>query len=418
MYKESSRIELKESITSTYLKTISAFANYDGGIIYFGISDDGEILGLDNLPGVVLNIENTINDTILPRPDYRLSTEIIENKQIIKLEVFASDSKPYYYKHYAYQRFDTATVKVDTQELTRLSLSGSNRSYDELEVDDNNLEFSVLENKLKEVVEITEFNDNILRTLGLMNGGTYNKGAVLFADKSDFQFGIDIVKFGATESIFEARNQAVKVSLLTQYDEALAEFDKWFSPYEEVTNGERVTRVKIPRDAYREAVANAITHRDYLISSDIQIRMYGDRIKITSPGALPSGLSRENFLAGDVSSIRNNVIASILHRLKIIEKFGTGIKRINSQYAKFIEQPIFDLTGNYLSITLPVISYGTPNAADKIVYELRNGALGIRELELATGFSKMKLRKQLADLLSADRISREGRSVATKYRLK
>lgn len=120
--RETRNLEFKETITSTFLKTVSAFSNYDGGTILFGVDDDGNIKGLSDIIKACLDIENKINDTISPQPDYVLEPN--EVNKTIKLIVKSGLQKPYLYKSKAYKRNDSATIEVDTLEFSRLVLEG------------------------------------------------------------------------------------------------------------------------------------------------------------------------------------------------------------------------------------------------------------------------------------------------------
>lgn len=94
--KEKQDLELKEEITNTFLKTVSAFANFGTGTIMFGIDDSGNVKGIDNPDSVRIDIENRINDNIKPKPDYNISID--QNKSIISLIIHEGDYKPYLYK--------------------------------------------------------------------------------------------------------------------------------------------------------------------------------------------------------------------------------------------------------------------------------------------------------------------------------
>lgn len=154
--RETRTLEFKETITNTFLKTVSAFSNYDGGTIYFGIDDDGNIKGLKDVKQACLDIENKINDSISPQPNYTL--EIQNNDQTIKLTVKSGIQKPYLYKSKAFKRNDTATIKADTLELSRLILEGKNISFEELPCRQQELSFEILHRKLKEHIQIEAFN--------------------------------------------------------------------------------------------------------------------------------------------------------------------------------------------------------------------------------------------------------------------
>ena len=148
--RETRVLEFKETITNTFLKTVSAFSNYDGGEILFGVDNDGNIKGLSDIKQACLDIENKINDSISPQPNYTL--EIQNNNQTIKLSVKSGLQKPYLYKAKAYKRNDTSTIEVDTLEFSRLVLEGKNIRFEELPCKDQELSFEILQHKLKEKI--------------------------------------------------------------------------------------------------------------------------------------------------------------------------------------------------------------------------------------------------------------------------
>ena len=197
--REARVLEFKETITNTFLKTVSAFSNYGGGTILFGVDDDGTVKGLPDVKQACLDIENKINDSISPQPNYTL--EIQNNDQTIKLTVKSGLQKPYLYKSKAYKRNDTATIEVDTLEFSRLILDGKNIRFEELPCKDQELSFKVLRRKLKESIQIETFNQDTLKTLNLYdNVNGFSNAAGLLADKNHFP-GIDLVKFGENISV-------------------------------------------------------------------------------------------------------------------------------------------------------------------------------------------------------------------------
>ena len=109
--------------------------------------------------------------------------------------------------------------------------------------------------------------------------------------------------------------------------------------YEKIEGMERKSVDKIPEKAFREAVANALVHRMWDIPASIKISMYPDKIEISSPGGLPAGLSEDEYLNGQISLLRNPIIGNVFFRLKYIEKFGTGIMRINYAYKNILVKP-------------------------------------------------------------------------------
>ena len=163
--KESRELKLKSTVTNTFLKTVSAFANYNSGKIIFGVDDTGKIIGLKNIEELCLDLENKINDNINPKPDFKFIKD--NKKNIITLIVEEGMNKPYLYKGKAYKRNDTSTVEVDKIELNRLTLLGLNQYYDELKARNQDLEFKILKKELEEKLSLKSFSKDVLKTLNL-----------------------------------------------------------------------------------------------------------------------------------------------------------------------------------------------------------------------------------------------------------
>ena len=167
MMKEKKNLEFKENIdTNSYLKTISAFANYGNGSIIFGITDAGDVVGVSDPQTVCLNLENRINDSIKPAPDYTLE---IQEDSTIRLTVYEGVYKPYLYKGKAYTRHDTSTVEVDRLSYIRLILEGSNQTFEELPSEKQDLIFSILEKEFIQTMGIKELNQDVMKTLERKN---------------------------------------------------------------------------------------------------------------------------------------------------------------------------------------------------------------------------------------------------------
>ena len=308
--RETRTLEFKETVTNTFLKTVSAFSNYDGGTILFGVNDDGNMKGLPDVKQSCLDIENKINDSIFPQPNYTL--EVQNNDQTIKLLVKSGLQKPYLYKSKAYKRNDTATIEVDTLEFSRLILDGKNIRFEELPCKEQELSFEVLHRKLEESIQIETFNQDTLKTLNLYdNVNGYNNAAGLLADKNHFP-GIDIVKFGENISIIQKRTTFEHISILDAYEKSIPVFRDYYQ-YEVIQGVDRKKMEKIPEVAFREAIANALIHRVWDVESQIRVLMFDDRIEVVSPGGLPSGITAEEYLSGKLSVLRNRNLANVFY---------------------------------------------------------------------------------------------------------
>ncbi|HBM48283.1 MULTISPECIES: ATP-binding protein [unclassified Clostridium] len=413
--RETRILEFKETITNTFLKTVSAFSNYDGGTVLFGIDDDGNIKGLPDVKQACLDIENKINDSITPQPDYTL--EIKNNDQTIKLTVKSGLQKPYLYKSKAYKRNDTATIEVDTLEFSRLVLDGKNIRFEELPCKDQELSFEILHRKLKETVRIENFDKDTLKTLNLYNDGNgFNNAAGLLADKNHFP-GIDIVKFGENISIIQKRSTFENVSVLEVYEKAIEVFRDYYQ-YEVIQGADRKKMEKIPEAAFREAIANALIHRVWDVDSQIRVSMFDDRIEIVSPGGLPSGITEEEYLAGKLSVLRNRNLANVFYRLGFVEIFGTGITRIKQLYAEGLIKPDFEVSENAIKIVLPIFEKNADLTEDEIViYKLLSKTMlkPISEVAPYVPFGKSKTTKLLKEMCQKGVITVEGKGKGTKY---
>ena len=413
--RETRTLEFKETITNTFLKTVSAFSNYDGGTILFGVDDDGNIKGLPDVKQACLDIENKINDSITPQPDYTL--EIQNNDQTIKLTVKSGLQKPYLYKSKAYKRNDTATIEVDTLEFSRLVLDGKNIRFEELPCKDQELSFEILHRKLKETVRIENFDKDTLKTLNLyddVNG--FNNAAGILADKNHFP-GIDIVKFGENISIIQKRSTFENVSVLEVYEKAIEVFRDYYQ-YEVIQGADRKKMEKIPEAAFREAIANALIHRVWDVDSQIRISMFDDRIEIVSPGGLPSGITEEEYLSGKLSVLRNRNLANVFYRLGFVEIFGTGITRIKQLYADSLIKPDFEVSENAIKIMLPVFEKNADLTEDEIIiYKLLSKTMlkPISEVAPYVPFGKSKTTKLLKEMCQKGVITVEGKGKSTKY---
>jgi len=421
--RETANIEFKEIVTKTFLKTVSAYANYNGGEIFFGVDDVGTIVGIDNSKEETLRVEHMINDSIVPVPRFHLTVEQRDGLEIIILAVEKGRDTPYYYDRRAYKRSDASTLEVDRFELRRLALHGINMNLEATEASEQNLAFKVLESKLKEVLGIKKISSDILRTLDLLDeGGTYNVAAELLSDVNTIPFtGIDIVRFGDSINQIQERVTIDGVSLLTQYDRAIEVFERYYQ-YEEIEGYKRTQKELIPREAFREAVANAIVHRVWDVPSYIQISMFKDRIEVTSPGGLPAGLSKDEYLYSTISLLRNPIIAGVFHRLEIIERFGTGVMRIQEAYSESTTKPSFDISENYLKVLLPVIALELFSLSDDEQTALNifkaEGELSRSTLEEKSGFNKSKATRVLNSLIDKHILVRLGSGPSSTYRLR
>lgn len=415
--RETRTIEFKESIESnTFLKTISAYANYNKGQIIFGIQDDGTVIGIQNPEQACLNLENKINDNIKPVPTYILN---ITSENTIVLEVYEGPFKPYLYKGKAYKRNDSSTIEVDRLELNRLVLEGMNQSYEELDATSQELEFKTLESELISKLSINGLNEDILRTLGLYKSNKFNIAGELLSDHNSF-LGVDIIRFGQDISEIMDRKTLDYISIIDMIKLSVDMYQKYYQ-YEKISGIKREKLDKIPEKAFREALANALVHRLWDIRARIKISMFDDRIEITSPGGLPAEVGEEDYLNGQISFLRNPIIGNVFFRLNYIEMFGSEIQRINQAYVNQLVKPIYKIFTNSITIILPVVIRDKDFTVDEqLIVQILNGHVKMsrKEIEQETGFSKDKTIRVINALIEKGVVVKTGMARNSKYIIK
>ena len=396
--KECRTVEWKESVSNSFLKTVSAFANYGSGSIVFGIADDGSVKGLADTRAACLDIENKINDSIDPTPFFSLTENT--RKKTVTLAVEEGPNKPYLYKGKAYRRSDTSTVEVDNVELRRLVLAGQNMHFEELPCHKQDLTFRALEEKLEAEHVVKALNGDVLRTFNLFNfEAGFNNAALIVSDQNTFP-GIDVARFGESINIIADRATFEGTSVIEQIDGACTMFERYYS-VETIEGARRTTHYSIPYEAFREAVANAVAHRTWDVNARIRIAMHPNRIEISSPGGLPAGLGRDEYLRG------------------FIEMFGTGIVRIRSSYAEYEQKPKFDVSENAVRVTLPVTDARSALTSDEeLVYRFvkEEGSAASGQIVANFGFGKDKAVKLLRSLVEKRYVEKTGTGRGTRYR--
>ena len=429
---ESKIIEYKREYSKTMLKTISAFANYHDGKIFVGVDDNHTVVGVEYPAEVKLNIENAINDGLDPKPYYEIDTVDYFGKTIVVVSVFKGEHTPYMFNQKAYRRSDTSTVQVDRTAYEELILLGRNQSYESMYCTHEDLEFNMLAVRLKALLNIHAFSEDLLITLGLKTNGKYNNAAALLSDSNPIESSaIHLVAYqGETVLEIKDRQQLKNRSILEQFDLCIDFYRKHINISEKISGAYRETVEEVPLVAYREAVANLIVHRDYGRDLDGRIEVFSDRIEVTSPGGLPIGIIEEEYLDGRISLPRNKIVADIFLRLKIIEKLATGIRRIKEYYKKYEAKPVFKVMENSITVILPKVTLpafnqelsalNALNANQLRIYHLlsEKGAMKRSDIEIELALKKSQTVVLLNEMRELQLIIQIGNGRNTQYKLR
>ena len=354
---ESVTTEFKREYTEDIKKTIIAFANTDGGTLYVGIENDGNVLGLDDFDGTTLKVSNSIRDSIKPDVSLFVSydTEEVEGMDVLKITVQKGTACPYYLvgkgirPEGVYVRHGVSSVPATETAILKMIKETDGETYEDVRSLNQELTFAETKNEFAAMNIPFEINQQ--KTLGIVSsGGMYTNLGLLLSDQCVHTIKLAVFE-GLSKEIFKDRRE-YSGSLLHQMKDAFAFIDFCNRTRAEFDGLRRVDNRDYPVDALREALLNALVHRDYSFSSSALVSIFEDRIEFVSVGGLVKGISFDDIMLG-VSVARNERLANIFYRLELIEAFGTGIPKIMRSYEGFSRKPKIEVTDNAFKITLP-----------------------------------------------------------------
>ena len=424
---ESETVELKELYTSDLRKEIIAFANTNGGTIYIGVQDSGEIIGLDNADFIMQQISNSLRDSI--RPDVSMFTNIElmkeDSKFFIKITVNQGTKKPYYLSDKGlkptgvYVRSGTTSAPASKDAIRMMIKMTDGDSFEENRSLIQELTFNTLNDELqKRGLEFTEVQ---MKNLGILSSDNiYTNMGLLVSDQCKHSIKFAIFQ-GTDKLVFKDRKELVG-SLFVQLTDAYKTIDFYNSTKATFHDLLRTDERDYPEDAIREALLNAIVHRDYSFSGSTFINLYSDRLEIISLGGLVSGLSLEAAMLG-ASQTRNEKLASLFYIMKLIEAYGTGISKIISCYKGLPVQPKFENVEGAFRVTLPNIHAQELSEEDKkylpILRLFENKKEITRsDVEEALGAGTTHAINTLKEMLDKELIKKVGNGRLTRYVMK
>ena len=306
---ENEVVELKREYTTDIKKEIVAFANTDGGDVYIGISDDGKVEGVAHPEKVLSQVTNTIRDGI--RPDLTMFTNCriksVEGRKIVAISVTRGTARPYYLTEKGlkpsgvYVRHATSSNPASEEAIRRMIKETDGDRFERARSMEQELTFNTAKKEFAK--RNTGFGENQMKALGIMNAdGLYTNLGLLLSDQCVHTIKIACFE-GVRKSEFKDRRE-FEGSILRQLQDSydyIGMFNKLHAAYSGL---ERVERRDYPEVAIREALLNAIVHRDYSFSGSTLISIFEDRIEFVSLGGLVSGLSIADIMNG-ASQARN-----------------------------------------------------------------------------------------------------------------
>lgn len=333
--RESKQVEFKAQWNDEYLKTICAFANSEGGIIYIGVDDKGNPIGITNIDKLLEDIPNKILSKLGVIAD--VDVEMVKGQEVIKIKVEKSEV-PISYDGKFYIRTGSTIQQLSGNELVRFMLKKQRISWDSLpseagvdEVDIETIErFKRMAKKRLPEISEEDSIEKILKNIELVKEAKLtNAGLLLFGKKPQKYIhgaGARVGRFKTPTIILDTID--VSGNLFKQLDGLMEAIKKHLNVRFEIKGIEREDIWDYPLEAIREAVINALIHRDYLSLADIQIKIYDNKIWFFNPGKLPEEITIEMLKQDHGSIPRNRHIANVFFLAGLIEKWGSGTKRM------------------------------------------------------------------------------------------
>ena len=422
---ETENIEFKTQFTEDIYKEIIAFANTDGGVIYIGIDDNGNAVGIKNVDETYTRITNGIRDAIAPDVTMFIKYTIQDN-QVVRISVGEGSYKPYYLKSKGlkpsgvYVRQGTSAAQASPDQIRAMIKDSDGDVFETMRSMEQKLTFEEASSAFASYG--VDFSENKYRALGitLPTENIFTNLALILSDQCRHTVKIAVFADEANTQFRDSKEFAG--SVFKQLDHAY-EYLSLCNKTESSFKGlERIEKKDYPEVALREALLNAIVHRDYSFSGSIIINVNDKQMEFISIGGLLPGLSPEDIKSG-ISQPRNNKLAEIFHRLRLIESYGTGIRRIYSLYEKCPSQPRIEVTPNTFKIILPNMNAFSRETENSITPQMRvildyikeNDGITDLQIQDLLGLKKTRTFNLAKQMREMELITSVGRGSEKKY---
>ena len=351
--KENLNTEFKSSFNDEVIETLVAFANTHGGKVLVGVDNKGLpikkfMIGDETVQQWINEIKTKTQPSLIP------DSTIIDRvgAKVVELSVKEFPVKPVSFKGRYYKRVKNSNHQLNLTEITDLHLKTFNTSWDSYITNDYTLEdisldkvhaFIATSNKLREI-KIADDPMVVLNKFELLKENRIvNACHLLFAKNEVFKATIELGRFSAPALIKDALT--LRTDLFSEIEEVFNFIKKHINKEYIITgNPQREERWQYPMDALREIIVNMIVHRDYMHYGDSSVKIYDNHIEFFNPGGLPDTITINQLVHGDyVSQTRNKKLAAMFKEAGVIEKYGSGIKRIQQQFiAHNLQPPVFE----------------------------------------------------------------------------
>ena len=370
LHGESETLEFKESLQlkDEMGESISAFSNSKGGVILIGISDKKEIRGVQVGKRTVIDLAEYVKRNTDPQIFPEIKVYRIDNKKIVSIKVTESSKKPVFFKNYAYKRVGDTNQRISSSEMRRLAKESGGKTYWDEQIREETSLKDIDKEKVRLFLEKARFERRLditptisareaLERLNLIKNSKLTNAAVLLFGKNPQKFFLQTelrcARFKGTEPLEFIDMKVFGGNVIDQREDGLEFFKEHIKLHAEIKGTERVERWEYPIEGVREAITNAICHRDYESTANVQIRIFDDRIEFWNPGNLLNGLTVQKLKEKHESVLRSPLLAKNFFLIKYIERWGTGTNRIIKECLNHgLPEPVFEETGGSFVVTI------------------------------------------------------------------
>ncbi len=439
---ESERVEFKPSLSQMdkIMASISAFSNNKGGTILIGVSDKGEVAGVDVGKNTLEDLANYIKRNSDPPLYPSIGTARLEGKTLLLVEVSESPEKPVFFKDKAYKRVGKSNQRIASSEIRKMAKEEKKiLNWDERICEGATLE-DIDEEKVKWYLEERENARNIskeikipvaqfLQNIKSLEGDKPTNAGILFFGKVPQRFlpnaRLRVVKFKGTKVIHPTLDTANCEGTIWEMVNTAEDFIRKnirLLGTRTEKSFRREDKFEYPITALREAVVNALIHRNYLETGDVRVFIFDDRVEIINPGTFPKGVTPEKPVHKPV----NEVISQQVYDIGFIDKYGSGIYMMNDLSEKWgNKEPYYDLhpleTKIIFESQIQESTYiEIPDELNErqkkaLYFAQKKGFITRKEYVEINNISHETAHKELKDMVEKEFLIREGKGRSVKY---
>ena len=440
---ENATAEFKENFDREVIETAAAFANTNGGVILIGVSDQREIRGITVGKETLRDVSNRISQATEPRVVLEIESVDMEGKSVLLIRIAECRIKPVSVKGVCYRRVGNSNRVMSPQEIAQMHLNTVGQSWDQLSVTRAGID-DIADKKVEWYLTRRETTRNVakpqdmsltalLRNIdGLSDEETPTHAGILFFGKYPQRFfqnaQLRVVRFKGTSVTHPVIDRLDCSGALWEMVNAAEEFIRKnirLLSFRTSKSFQRDDKFEYPLEALREAIINALIHRNYQKHSDVRVFIFDNRVEVINPGTFPEGVSPD----APVHEPVNPILSQFMYDVGFIERYGSGIrmmKRLSEEWGNkapryelhpletkiIFDSPIQEST----FIEIDDISEQLNERQKKALFHVeKNGQIATKEYVEINRVSRRVAYEELRDMTDKGLLSMIGKGRGTKY---